>query len=194
MDKEESNLPTITLNRDRFSSQVGRNVSVKELEKWLKKKSIKKAYIQKNIRNTILKISAATIIIMTIIFAAIFSSHRKTEHKAKYSPVKAIMDGNIIYIKNIYGRTLWPYISHNPEMHMSWDHNIGINFINIDEDNHNEVIARTYDVEGDKFKLTLFDQNGSILWERTISNSQTFNNSTLQLKSDFIPLQVSSTQ
>ena len=35
MDKEESNLPTITLNRDRFSSQVGRNVSVKELEKWL---------------------------------------------------------------------------------------------------------------------------------------------------------------
>lgn len=35
MVKEESYLPTITLKRDRFSSQVGRDVSVKEMEKWL---------------------------------------------------------------------------------------------------------------------------------------------------------------
>ena len=35
MDQEKSYLPTITLNKERFSSQVGREVSVKEMEKWL---------------------------------------------------------------------------------------------------------------------------------------------------------------
>jgi phenylalanyl-tRNA synthetase beta chain len=35
MDQEESYLPTITLNKERFSSQVGRDVSVVEMEKWL---------------------------------------------------------------------------------------------------------------------------------------------------------------
>ena len=35
MDKEDSGLPTITLDRDRFSSYVGRDLSVEEMVKWL---------------------------------------------------------------------------------------------------------------------------------------------------------------
>lgn len=35
MDKEESNLPTITLDREQFSSYVGRELSVEDMSKWL---------------------------------------------------------------------------------------------------------------------------------------------------------------
>ena len=35
MDKEESNLPTITLDKERFSSYVGRELSVEDMAKWL---------------------------------------------------------------------------------------------------------------------------------------------------------------
>ena len=35
MDKEESNLPTITLDKERFSSCIGRRLSVEDMAKWL---------------------------------------------------------------------------------------------------------------------------------------------------------------
>ena len=35
MDKEESNLPTITLDKERFSSYIGRRLSVEDMAKWL---------------------------------------------------------------------------------------------------------------------------------------------------------------
>ena len=35
MDKEDSSLPTITLQKDRFSKYFGRNLSVDEMAKWL---------------------------------------------------------------------------------------------------------------------------------------------------------------
>jgi len=61
-----------------------------------------------------------------------------------------------------------------------------LDFFDIDGDQANEVIAKEYEHETNRFYLTLFDNDGSRIWQRSIINDQSFRG--FLLRSSFYPI------
>lgn len=83
------------------------------------------------------------------------------------------VDGNIVYVKNSMGDILWnfAYKSDIQQDQIRYFLDTG----NIDNDASNELVACTYDIQKNKFFITLFDHDGRILWNRRVTSQHTFN-------------------
>jgi outer membrane protein assembly factor BamB len=82
------------------------------------------------------------------------------------------VDKNIIYVKNSKGNILWNFV--NGVVVEQEYLKVILDIENIDDDTQKEVIAGTYDIQNDKYSITLFDHDGRIIWQRMISTNETF--------------------
>jgi predicted DNA-binding transcriptional regulator AlpA len=180
----------------RVAGSKGRSVyvDVHELEKWLVNKHSLSLIDKKHLLKILTKTSLLFIAIISIALVIFLSLGKKnrseinpsTNNQRLFNPASFSLEGGVVYIKNRSGETIWTYTADDKKetlfIHKTVD------FSDIDNDSMNEVLARTYNSKNDTFYLTLFDHDGSILWERSISNDQIFNG--IKTESDFFPLNV----
>jgi hypothetical protein len=77
-------------------------------------------------------------------------------------------------VKDASGNTLWEFSLYQDIDEPSL--NLVVDLENIDDDTSKEVIACTYDISQDAHFITLFENDGTILWKRTVGSDLTFNN------------------
>ncbi|MBD3415264.1 MAG: hypothetical protein GF421_12650 [Candidatus Aminicenantes bacterium] len=164
--------------------------SVDEIEKWLKNKPVSGAEKAKT-KKRILWGSGflAAIIVLILIWIFLLPKSPKIDFYTSSSPNprSAVIEDKYIYIKDGTGEVIWAYIENDKPLDnelMSAESNL--DFCDIDGDQANEVIAKEYDVETNRFYLTLFDNNGTRIWRESISNDQSFRG--LLLRSNFFPV------
>jgi len=164
--------------------------SVDEIEKWLRKgpSSQKRT---KGKKNKILGVSAFLAVVVVFIlvwFSLITKKNTYDFHLSPFpNPAAAVTSDKNVYIKNKEGEVIWTYVENDvPISTTERDTEKNLDFFDIDNDQANEVIAKEYDHENNQFYLTLFDNNGSRIWRRTIINDQSFRG--LLLRSNFYPL------
>jgi hypothetical protein len=105
------------------------------------------------------------------------------------NPMFSSFEGNVVFIKSQDGENIWTYEdSDNKIDQTDWHKSRCIDFSDIDEDGANEVIARKYESSEDRYYLTLFDNDNTVLWQKHITNEQKFKG--LSLESDFYLLDI----
>lgn len=136
-----------------------------ELDRWQESKEINKLKSKK--RNKILWAVSLMIfsLVLTFFFIKVFLNNPSMK------PEIISIDANIAYVKNSMGNVLWFF---NVKLTNNWMNYIKID--DIDDDGYKEIVACTHNISNDKHFITLFDHNGTILWERTVSTDQKFNN------------------
>jgi len=174
----------------RVSGSAGSSVYVyiSELEEWLKKKeSADKALVkpEKSRARFISLVTAILLIVITVIFFVLKS--RQILFKTVIpNPITSTVSGNMVFVRDARGKNIWAFVTDfekvDPE---TWWQSKPIDFLDIDEDGANEVASRVYDPAAEKFYLTLFNNDGTPFWRRTITNEQSYNG--LHLKSHFLP-------
>ncbi|MGD9347033.1 MAG: hypothetical protein PVH84_14280 [Candidatus Aminicenantes bacterium] len=154
----------------RVSSSGGYRIyaTKRELDKWLITKDIN-TFKKDKLKKTILLTHIPIIVVLVVLF--FFIQTRKNRPSA---PQNISCDNNIIFVKDSMGKLLWEVGLNNKIDESSM--NLFVDLDDIDEDSCNEVIACTYDMSQDDHFVTLFDNDGTILWKRTVSTDQTFNN------------------
>ncbi len=175
----------------RVSGAAGSTVFgyVGELQKWLRKRSsADTARLQSRKNRTLVIISVSSAILIVIAAAFFFIKNQEIlSFFAAENPLTSITSGNIVLVRDHRGKDIWTFITSfevvNPD---DWWKTKCIDFLDIDGDGANEVVSRVYDMSKDSFFLTLFDNNGKTIWEKTVTNEQTYNG--LLLKSNFLPV------
>jgi hypothetical protein len=153
----------------RISSSGGYRIyaTKTELDKWLNTKDIN------NFKKTKLKrtILLAHIPIIAVLIALYFFI--QTQKNRTPAPENLSCDRNIVFVTDSRGKTLWEF---------SLFRNINeaniyliVDLKDIDNDTYKELIACTYDISKDDHFITLFDNDGTILWKRSVSTEHTFN-------------------
>ncbi len=174
----------------RVSGSAGSSVFIfiSELEEWLKRKESADRVLVKSRRSRALFISVAAAALL-IVIAAIFFILKSKQILLKGvipNPITSAISGNVVFVKDARGKDIWTFITYfekvEPE---TWGERRAIDFLDIDKDGANEVASRVYDPVKNKFFLTLFDNDGILLWKRSITNEQTYYG--LHLKSNFMP-------
>lgn len=172
-------------------------VDVEDLENWLKKRKSSLLNLKKHSKKIAMRVTLFLIIFLVVATLFIlFRTHNERSDIASNktsrdfpNPISASIDGKIVYIKGNKGQRLWYFCGHEEDMDTDVLNKAKIvNFFDLDNDNANEVIARIYNREEDKFYLILFDNDGTELWRRDITNKQEFNG--IKFESDFFPMQI----
>lgn len=172
-------------------------VYISELEEWLQQRESSSSSGKKNIRKIAswgALIILALIIIVVITVFIVNSRYERTLKSLEASknlpnPMFSSFEGNVVFIKNQDGENIWSYEdSDNKISSKDLYKSSCIDFLDIDKDGANEVIARKYDSSEDRYYLTLFDNDKTVLWQTHITNQQMFNG--LSLESDFCPLDI----
>lgn len=186
--EKELGLP---LNRVSGSAGSSVYVYISELEEWLKKKESASKALVKPRKSRALFISSVAAILLIVITAIFFVlKGRQILFKTGIpNPITSTVSGNTVFVRDAKGKDIWPFITYfekvDPE---TWLQRKIIDFLDIDEDGANEVVSRVYDPIAEKFYLTLFDNDGTPFWKRTITNEQTYNG--FHLKSHFLPARI----
>jgi hypothetical protein len=176
----------------RVSGSAGSSVYVyiDELEEWLKKReSAEKALVQSKKSRVLFVfiLTAAPLIIVVVLF---FLKSGQILFKFEIpNPVTSTVRDNMVIVKDAKGKDVWTYITYFEKVDIeTWWRRQSLDFQDIDKDGTNEVACRVYKPVEDKFWLTLFDNDGTVVWEKSITNQQTYNG--LHLKSHFIPISI----
>ena len=183
----------------RIAGSKGRYVyiDVEDLENWLKKRKPSQLKANKHSNKIAARIALLLIILTTIVTLSILFRKRYSRPnipstknaRAFPNPISASIEGKVIYINGYNGQKIWNFIADEKDLDSKALNKYKIvNFFDIDNDKANEVIARMYSREEDKYSLILFDNDGRELWKRKISNEQEFNG--IKFESDFFPLQI----
>ncbi len=164
--------------------------SVDEIERWLRKRPSSKRR-KKGKKNIILGISLFLAVVVVFILVWFFLIQNKNTYDFFVSPspdpTMAVTNDRNVYIENKKGEVIWNYAESNvPLFTEETDSKEYLDFFDIDNDQANEVISREYDYEKNQFYLTLFDNNGSRIWQKSIINDQSFRG--LILRSNFFPV------
>jgi hypothetical protein len=173
----------------RISGSKGRSVYIliKDLEEWRKKDKIKTKY-SKLYSKIVRRI--AFFILPILLVGAIILILGKSEIDDIPQPTTYTIKGKYISIRDQKGNEIWSYLANNADINAKiLEKEKNIDFIDLDKDGANEVISSTYETNNDKFYITLFDNDGTLLWERDITSNQKFNG--IRLRSDFRPNNVS---
>lgn len=184
----------------RIAGSKGRYVyiDVDDLEKWLRKRKllqpgIKKKHLNKIFYRVVLFFGLFVVAFILIVFIrkiTVSSNDGPVRPVQDFpNPISASIDGKIVYIKGDKGQKIWNFIADEKDLGPGRlnKHKI-VNFSDFDNDYANEVISRIYSRKEDKFYLILFDNDGTELWKRNITNEQEFNG--IKFESDFFPLQI----
>jgi len=172
-------------------------VYISELEEWLRQRASTNARDNKNIRKIVSWSALVILTLIIVIVITVFIVNSKYERTLKSlmvknnppNPIFPSFEGNVVFIKSQDGEKIWSYEdSDNKISSRDWDKSRCIGFLDIDKDGANEVIARTYDSSKDRYHLTLFDNDKTVLWQKHITNKQKFNG--LSLESDFYLLDI----
>jgi hypothetical protein len=153
----------------RISSSGGYRIyaTKTELDKWLNTKDIN--HFKKAKLNKIIVLAHIPIIIALV---ALFS-FIQTRKNRPVAPEHLSYDRNVVFVKDSSGKVLWEFSMKN--VIDKFTMNFVVDMEDIDGDTCKEVVACTYDISRDAHFITLFENNGSILWERTISSDRSFN-------------------
>jgi predicted DNA-binding transcriptional regulator AlpA len=183
----------LALPLHRVSGSAGSSVYVyiSELEEWLKKReSADKALLRSRKSRVLIVFSLTAIALIVIVIAYFILRSRQILFKTDIpNPTTSVVSGNMVHVKDARGKDIWSFVTHfgrlDPE---TWWKKKALDFLDIDKDGANEVVGRVYEPVADKFFLTLFDNDGKILWKKSITNEQKYNG--LHLKSNFIPVRI----
>jgi len=191
--EQELNFP---LHRVGDSSKRTVYASVDEIEKWLRKRPSSQSKKRKK-KKTVLGIFVVLCAGVLIILIWNFLSTKNREQDFYVSPVpnprSVYLEGNYVNIKDGKGKIIWTYIENEePPSGKELDAETNLDFHDIDRDKANEVIAKEYDEETNRFYLTLFDNDGSRIWQKRFINDQSFRG--LLLRSNFYPIRSKFTQ
>jgi len=179
----------------RIAGSKGRSVyaDIDDLEIWLKSKKHselerKRFFLNINVRSALLLLSLIIIIVLIILITnkVINKSNSYISSQKFPNPVAILVEGSVAFIKSKDGDTIWSYTADDSdEKNKPYK---TADFLDIDNNGTNEVVARKYRLEDDRYYLTLFDNRGNVLWRTHIKNEQIFNG--VKIESDFIPLHV----
>jgi len=165
--------------------------SVDEIEKWLKKRP--SSHSTKKIKKkTVLSASVILAAIIVFVLVWVFLLNKKSQYDYYISlspnPMSALIRDKNVHIKNDAGEIIWSYIASDVSLEDELESQAyrNFDFCDIDNDQANEVIAKEYDQESNRFYLTLFDNDGSRIWQRSVVNDQSFRG--LLLRSNFFPM------
>ena len=103
------------------------------------------------------------------------------------SPTHVKIRDNLIVITDEQGDEIWLFAASSYSIAQKNLTSI-IDFRDIDDDGFNEVAAATYDISRDQFRVTLFDNDGTRLWDRRMSSEISFNG--IKLRSFFLTAHV----
>lgn len=140
-----------------------------EIDQWLKDKDVEVLKWAKRKKTVFPALISIFILVFVLVLYLLFL----LPGDASGGPAIFSADGNIIYVKNSKGDVLWNFSSKAP-VHEK-DFGVIFDTGNIDDDAPNELIACTYDMQKRKFFITLFDHDGRILWNRSVTSQHTFN-------------------
>lgn len=161
----------------RLGGSKGRRVYAlkSELDEWLEKReSLRPPTRAKAVKPILWGLAAAAGIIVIIIAVIILvlinlPGKGKTDNPTKYAPFAADFSGRKILISNKEGELLWSFTAAKQDSDEFIRKNYSFaDFLDIDDDGLNEVVGGTYYPGDDKYFITLFDNDGSIIWERNI--------------------------
>ncbi len=163
--------------------------SVDEIEKWLRKRPSSHKR-KKRKKNLILCFSVFLAVVVVFVMVWLFLGTKKNTYDFYISPfpkpITAVANDKNVYIKNKEGGVIWSYTESDvPISTEETDTQENLDFFDIDNDQANEVIAKEYDQESNQVYLTLFDNNGSRIWRKSIVNDKSFRG--LLLRSNFYP-------
>lgn len=164
--------------------------SADEIERWLRKRPLSQSTKRGKRTFTLgllIVFGAGIIFILVWIFLITKSDTYDFYLSSFPNPTNALMQDKNVYIKNRDGEVIWNYIESGDTIsNGSAEKEKNLDFFDIDHDQANEVIAREYDPETDRFYLTLFDNNGARVWQNSIINDRSFRG--LLLRSNFYPM------
>ncbi len=186
--EKELGLP---LNRVSGSAGSSVYIYISELQEWLKKRESASKALVKSRKSRALFISSVAAILLIVITAIFFVlKGRQILFKTGIpNPITSTVSGNMVFVRDAKGKDIWPFVTHFDKLEPeTWWKTKALDFLDIDKDGANEVACRVYDPVEDKFFLTLFDNDGTTLWAKSITNEQTYNG--LHLKSNFLPVRI----
>lgn len=161
-------------------------IYVSEAEDWLKTKDSSKYgfHILQKKTWPLIAVTGPLLIISISIFLFITKGGKSHIFNKIPNPITSTISGNIASIRDAKGKELWTIIVNDyPIDIMLWSQRKYLDFLDIDKDKVNEVIAPVYDPVTDKHSIKLFDADGSILWENFVSNDLNFGG--VRLESNF---------
>lgn len=163
-------------------------VYVGELEEWLKKKkSADKTLLipKKNRALATILVSVAILIIMASAYFILKSQNILPKGDIP-NPITSTISGNMVFVKDADGNVIRTFFTFDRRLEpQEWWLRKNIDYFDIDGDGANEVVCREYNSREDKFYVTLFNNDGTLLWKRSATNEQTYNG--LLLRSNFRP-------
>lgn len=174
----------------RVSGSAGSSVYVyiSELDEWLKKReSADKALVKSKKGRAFFIFSVAAIfLIAASAIYFVLKSRQILSGSDIPNPITSTVSGNMVFVRNSRGKDIWAFVTYFEKLDpVVWWQRKTIDFLDIDKDGANEVTSRVYDPVAEKFYLTLFDNDGTVLWKRAATNEQTYDG--LHLKSNFLP-------
>lgn len=137
-----------------------------ELERWLKSKE--KGQLKRNAKRIWIPVAVIVPLFLLSLFI-LFSQI----NNAEAIPATISADKNVVYLKDNAGKTLWQFTTKSNIEAEEFKHIL--DFKDVDQDSHKELIACTYDILTDKYFLTFFDSDIGVGWRKTISPELNFN-------------------
>ena len=174
----------------RVSGSAGSSVYVyiSELDEWLKKRESADRALIKQKKRQILFIFpvAAILLIAASAIYFILKSRQILSGSGVPDPITSTVSGNMVFVRDARGKDIWAFVTYFEKLDpLQWWQRKTIDFLDIDGDGANEVASRVYDPVREKFFLTLFDNDGTVLWKKAVTNEQTYDG--LHLKVNFMP-------
>jgi len=160
-----------------------------ELDQWFKSRRQNSPTDLISRLSTPSKAVVFVLLIIIVSLGSIFIFNRLLHQKAQLNPMTAGLSGNVIQIKNLNDEILWNDISFESGTNFNWEGYMAVAFCDIDSDGQNEVIMRVYRQEEDHYYISLFDNDGRLIWKKDIKNERRFNTS-LDLRADYYPLEI----
>ncbi len=140
-----------------------------EIDRWLKDKDVEVLKGTKRKKIVLPAIISIFILVSVLLLYLLFLLPGDESN----GPAIFSVDGNIIYVKNSKGDILWNF-AYKGDIDQAVIRYY-LDTANIDDDTPNELVACTYDIRKNKFFITLFDHDGRILWNRSVTSQHTFN-------------------
>jgi hypothetical protein len=173
----------------RVSGSAGSSVYVyiDELKEWLKNRETAEKTLIKSSKSRAFVIFFFSVALLVVIVAYLFLKSKQILFRADMpNPITSTISGSTVSVEDARGKDIWNFTTYFEKVDIeAWRRRKTVDFLDIDGDGANEVACRVYEPYEDKFLLTLFDNDGTTLWEKTITNDQTYDG--LHLKSNFIP-------
>ncbi|MBN1274251.1 MAG: hypothetical protein JXB26_18465 [Candidatus Aminicenantes bacterium] len=140
-----------------------------ELDIWLRNKDIR-VLKRKKLKWLFIAVSIVAVFIVLFIFVLKIRSNNRSMN----SPELISVDKDIVQVRNSKGEVLWTFRGH----HGLNDLVLGkyVDLEDVDGDGLKEIIACTHELETNRFLVSFFDHNGTVLWRKSVVPKYTFNN------------------